>query len=752
MPNPLRAKVADDEDLVVVMADIFQDDTSGNVSKQWDKHLVTCVRNGNLPGRLLQQEFNVKFVSSSQHATCAEQFAAIRDMLKSTEDDPIRCYNVHTKKKTAVVLRAPGLPGDNPQQSEESSHIGCNGNHPCRKCEWGGTTIEKTSEQVYHNCHLPVDVKRTAQQTRERLQDQLALAARGDAKTIKERQTSTGTKDKLTQYWIDRVLAEFARLRDANPGLDVDALAELTQTWLDNQPGDKINPLLDITGLDPSQDTPVELLHTVLLGVVKYIWHFLNTKQWSDTDRALLAIRLQSTDVSGLTIPPIRAFYLVQYRNSLIGKHFKTLMQTLAFVVHDICTPEQFRLIKAAGDLGARLWIPEIDDMELYLADLKTAIANLLDAFDAVDPLRILVKIKLHLLAHLPDDIRRFGPAIRFATEIFESCNAIFRACSVRSNRLSPSRDIATKFAAIERVRHMLCGGCWYEPKRKIWVQAGQAVLALLHEEPVFQRHLGWVPPKPINAGQTRLASERKQPSVAWSTTRAASYSKANDQPAADSLWRLARTIVAQNGDILRPNSWVYALDAAGSHILGRVAEILVGSETVVTIEQFLCTEQLHEDFGWPVVRRPRGEDITRNGVESFVVLKPNVLQFMCSVQHDCSRGRCKPTVSGRLRQEREETTKEVSLIRHADDEHFILNMAGLHNFVELRRILPASFTTLKPLHEDRRGFHNETAAKAKQLRMTNREKAAEKRRIKAAEKKRLAEAAAVEAQAEDFN
>nr|GAT45522.1 predicted protein [Mycena chlorophos] len=131
MPNPLRAKVADDEDLVVIMADIFQDDTSGNVSKQWDKHLVTCVRNGNLPGRLLQQEFNVKFVSSSQHASCAEQFAAIRDELKSTEDEPIHCYNVHTKKKTAVILRAPGLPGDNPQQSEESSHIGCNGNHNC---------------------------------------------------------------------------------------------------------------------------------------------------------------------------------------------------------------------------------------------------------------------------------------------------------------------------------------------------------------------------------------------------------------------------------------------------------------------------------------------------------------------------------------------------------------------------------------------------------------------------------------------
>jgi hypothetical protein len=66
-----------------------------------------------------------------------------------------------------------------------------------------------------------------------------------------------------------------------------------------------MNPLLDITGLNPSQDTPVELLHTILLGVIKYIWHHLNTNQWSNEDRHLLAIQLQSTDLTGLTVPPV---------------------------------------------------------------------------------------------------------------------------------------------------------------------------------------------------------------------------------------------------------------------------------------------------------------------------------------------------------------------------------------------------------------------------------------------------------------
>jgi hypothetical protein len=56
-----------------------------------------------------------------------------------------------------------------------------------------------------------------------------------------------------------------------------DDIASELKTWLDAQPGDKMNPLLDIVSLDPSQDTPVELLHTILLGVIKYIWHHLNT-------------------------------------------------------------------------------------------------------------------------------------------------------------------------------------------------------------------------------------------------------------------------------------------------------------------------------------------------------------------------------------------------------------------------------------------------------------------------------------------
>ncbi|KAJ7706508.1 hypothetical protein B0H14DRAFT_3099671 [Mycena olivaceomarginata] len=575
MPNEMRKLVAEDEDLF---------------SKQYNKHMNMYTGNGCLPGRLLQQEYHVHYISTSPNASSAEQFSTFRDHVKITEKEPVRCYNAATNRICRFIIRTPGLPADNPQQSEEASHMGCNSNFPCRK-------------------------SRDAAKIRQGLEEQLRLSMLGDPKAVTEHQRATGTKDKITQYWS-------------------------SCSW-----PNKMNPLLDITGLDPSQDTPVELLHTILLGVIKYIWHHLNTNQWSNEDRHLLAIRLQSTDLTGLTVPPVRAGYMIQYKNNLIGKHFKTLMQILAF---------------------------------------------------HVDPQRILVKIKLHLLAHIPDDVRRFGPLIRWATEIYESHNTVFRLCSVFSNRLAPSRDIAVKFASMDRVKHFLSGGYWWDPIFEQWAQAGWGVQQILLTDPTFQRHLGWTPPPKINPGSHQAH---------WTTNTA--------PPSPDSQWRMGQAVTAQSGDKAIVGSWVFGLDSKGDTVIGRVAELLVGEKMLATLEQFICTDRGHPEFGWPVIRRPNGQ--------SHVVLEAKSVQFICSVQHDCR-------ISHKERQEREETNRETMLIKHADDDQFVLNMSALHNFAKLRRVLPHSLTKLTALHEDRAKFHKEMTAQASSIRT---KKAKEDRRKK---------------------
>ncbi|KAE9395106.1 hypothetical protein BT96DRAFT_800933, partial [Gymnopus androsaceus JB14] len=71
-------------------------------------------------------------------------------------------------------------------------------------------------------------------------------------------------------------------------------------------------------------------------------------------------------------------------------------------------------------------------------------------------------KPKFHVLLHLPSHIRRFGTAMLFATESFESYNAIIRARSIHSNRHAPSKDIAHSMARSNRVRHLLNGGAFW--------------------------------------------------------------------------------------------------------------------------------------------------------------------------------------------------------------------------------------------------------------------------------------------------
>lgn len=128
--------------------------------------------------------------------------------------------------------------------------------------------------------------------------------------------------------------------------------------------------------------------------------------------------------------------------------------------------------------------------MSLSQADIDVAVNNVLDLWGTLDPERITEKYKLHVLAHLKYDIARFGPAILFATETFESWNSVFRSCSILSNHQSPSRDIAETLANMERVKHFISGGRWMDENGE-YVCAGEGIRDCFENDSNIRRRLG---------------------------------------------------------------------------------------------------------------------------------------------------------------------------------------------------------------------------------------------------------------------
>lgn len=126
--------------------------------------------------------------------------------------------------------------------------------------------------------------------------------------------------------------------------------------------------ILVYTGLDPHQDSSIDLLHTILLGLDKYVWH-KTSSSWNEKKGKVFSRRLDLTSsLDGLSGSHEDPEYLVKYKNNLIGRQFKFIQQLGIFQLHqDLCSDLVFDLWKATGELGALLWYPVINHMEQYL-------------------------------------------------------------------------------------------------------------------------------------------------------------------------------------------------------------------------------------------------------------------------------------------------------------------------------------------------------------------------------------------------
>jgi hypothetical protein len=93
---------------------------------------------------------------------------------------------------------------------------------------------------------------RTAAKTLQTLEEQVEAACwPGGATTVEGLQQDTGTSDVVAQQWIDRAIEEVKRVRQEDPNLDPEDIADKVRDWLFSQPGEKFNPLLTFPGMLP---------------------------------------------------------------------------------------------------------------------------------------------------------------------------------------------------------------------------------------------------------------------------------------------------------------------------------------------------------------------------------------------------------------------------------------------------------------------------------------------------------------------
>jgi hypothetical protein len=79
------------------------------------------------------------------------------------------------------------------------------------------------------------------------LRKQLETAATGIESHVTTLQTETGVKDKITEHWI-AILIEKARAMREEKEMTPEEVRPVILRWLDEQPEDKMNPLLSFEG------------------------------------------------------------------------------------------------------------------------------------------------------------------------------------------------------------------------------------------------------------------------------------------------------------------------------------------------------------------------------------------------------------------------------------------------------------------------------------------------------------------------
>ncbi|CAH7674737.1 hypothetical protein PPACK8108_LOCUS9669 [Phakopsora pachyrhizi] len=371
-----------------VPLNFYADDTSGNLSKQWNKHISIFMSLAGLPPHFSNLEFNTLFVGTSNIASALELFTPVNEELNKLSTTGFSAFDFSIQEDVLVLPVVLLFMADSPMHDEITSTMSPNISlQPCRI-------------SVYVEKFLGRNLNGFLVSTKDNVYYTWEMIQRGAPKTqIQKSITELGVKDVLNQAVI-KILKE---------NQDTKLIFKINK-FQEEKIQELFNPFFE-------KDTPVEVLHVVLLGVLK----------------------LQSFDTNNLNIPSIKAKYLVQHYSSLVGKDFKILIQTAPFVIFPLIEESRHQILISLCHLCSVIFQTHIN----FLLRLISSNAQWIN------------KPKFHILLHLSQSIERFGPASLFATEKFESYNGgNLKAQDLNSNSYQSyqGRSIFIKIPTIQKL------------------------------------------------------------------------------------------------------------------------------------------------------------------------------------------------------------------------------------------------------------------------------------------------------------
>jgi hypothetical protein len=270
---------------------------------------------------------------------------------------------------------------------------------------------------------------------------------------------------------------------------------------------------LKLKSFDPTKDTPVEMLHVVLLGVTKYVFHIAAGNFLSAYMIKALENGFRSYDSKAFNRKLHSSMRLYQ---SFLGRDFKIMVQVLPLVLNDalgsvafasfrdnengqVIIQAMFNCFEKLGEVSSLLYLEKIrNNFDSYLLLLQSTVSELVDAIDTLHHTRInssasqrrnintstmensldephidfetpfgrdrgslCNRLKIHLLVHLAEDVHRFAGGPHTESEKGEQFNKYIRDNLFHTNRQNTSRDVAVRFAEETMLRHLAQDGVW---------------------------------------------------------------------------------------------------------------------------------------------------------------------------------------------------------------------------------------------------------------------------------------------------